>query len=265
MGTRPIIYKYPLDLTGNNPNNLVLGEPHVLPPGVNRAVVPNYGAFFSESLVVREKETGRVLVPREEFKAVQLYQEATTHTGLEVTAALVITNEDVGGEIEIDYQAVGGEFSYSASGLRTMLNDLDLDNRPVRWGDMLGLPDVFPPAPHLHDAGDLYGFEYLVEAIDSLRHAIMLGQEAALGELRQYIAHLEQRLDQEVQSKADLKTLFNQWYEEKKLDEEFGYHLEDNTNPHGITRQQLGLQSLPVNESLLSTDVAIEEIVKRLT
>ncbi len=264
MGTRPIIYKYPLDLTGNSPNNLVLGEPHTLSPGVNRAVVPNYGAFFSESLVVREKGTGRVLVPREEFKAVQLYQEATSQTGLEVTAALVITSEEVGDEIEIDYQAIGGEFSYSVTGLREILDDLDLDSRPVRWGDMLGKPGQFPPAPHLHDAGDLYGFEYLVESIDRLRHAIMMGQEAALDELRQYIAHLETRLDEEVQSKNDIKTLFNQWYEEKKLNEAFGYHLEDSANPHQVTRQQLGLQSLPVNESLLSTDIAIEEIIKRL-
>lgn len=192
MGTRPVIYKYPLDLTGHNPNNLVLGEPHVLPDGVNRAVVPNYGAFFAESLRIREKETGRVLVPREDFQAVQLYQEATQKTGLEVCAALVVTNESISKDIEIDYQAIGGEFSYSVIGLRKMLEDLDIDNRPVRWGDMLGRPTEFPPAPHLHDAGDLYGFEYLVEAIDALRHAIMMGQEAGLQELRQYIHLIEE-------------------------------------------------------------------------
>tara|TARA_B100000929_G_scaffold259610_1_gene223465 strand:- start:4040 stop:5173 length:1134 start_codon:yes stop_codon:yes gene_type:complete len=192
MGARPIIYKYPLDLTGHNPNNLVLGEPHTLPDGVNRAVVPNYGAFFAESLRIREKETGRVLVPREDFKAVQLYQEATQKTGLEVCAALVVTNESISKDIEIDYQAIGGQFSYSVIGLRKMLEDLDIDNRPVRWGDMIGRPSEFPPAPHLHDAGDLYGFEYLVEAIDALRHAIMVGQEAALEELRQYIHLIEE-------------------------------------------------------------------------
>jgi len=195
MSTRPIIYKYPLDLTGHQPNNLVLGEPQTLPVGVNRAVVPNYGAFYAESLVVRDAVSGAILTPREQFKAVQLYQEATERTGLEVCAVVVITDSNVNSTIELDYQAIGGEFSYSVANLREMLDNLDLDARPVIWGDLIGRPGQFPPAPHLHDAGDLYGFEYLVEAIDSLRYAIMVGQDSELASLRQYIQLVEGKVE----------------------------------------------------------------------
>lgn len=263
MGTRPIIYKYPLDLTGHNPNNLVLGEPKKLPDGLNRAVVPNYGAFFTESLRVREVSSGRLLVPKEDYQAVQLYQEATQKSGLEVCAVIVVTNESVDSDIEVDYQAIGGEFSYSVSGLRNLLDDLDLDSRPVRWGDVLGKPNAYPPAPHLHDAGDLYGFEYLVEAIDSLRHAIMVGQEAALDELRDYIAVLEGRIDTlkaQQRSKADLKALFDQWYVEQGAEDQVEAHLHSDQNPHDTSTSNVTGLSNVENVTALTLSAAVSDL-----
>lgn len=179
MATSPIIYKYPLDLTGMNPKNLVLNEPHQLPNGTNRAFVPNYGAFFARSLVIKDS-SGNALTPKVQYKAVQLYQEATEKTGLEVMTVIVITDESIESNITVTYQAIGGEFTYSVTGLRDMVDSLDLDNRPVIWGEIIGTPDNFTPAPHLHDAGDLYGFEYLTESIDSLRRAVQGGNESVL-------------------------------------------------------------------------------------
>jgi hypothetical protein len=251
MSTRPIIYKYPLDLTGHQPNNLVIGEPQTLPTGRNRAIVPNYGAFYAASLVIRDAASGTTLVPRSQFMAVQLYQEATERTGLEVCAVVVITDPTVSSEVLIDYQAIGGEFSYSVSNLRDMLDSLDLDSRPVLWGDVVGRPGQFPPAPHLHDAGDLYGFEYLVESIDSLRHAIMVGQESALGELRQYITLVEGNVVELqarcISAETRLFNLENQ--------NTFSNHIYT-TNPHQLTANQLALDGL-VNAPYLSLNSVI--------
>lgn len=225
MSSKPIIVKYPLDLTGNNPNNLVLGEPHELPDGTNRAIVPNYGAFYAESLAVKDADSGEYLQPREQFKAVQLYQEATEVTGLEVTTVVVVTDPLVSKNIEIDYQAVGGEFSHSVTALRNMLSDLDLDERPIKWGDIIGKPDAFPPAPHLHDAGDLYGFEYVVSALEQVYHGIIIGDEASHDEIRQYIHLVEQAIRALVQA----------------LDDALQAHKADDTNPHKVTKAQTGL------------------------
>lgn len=228
MSTKPIIVKYPLDLTGNNPDNLVLGEPHKLPEGQNRAIVPNYGAFFAETLAVKDADNGLYLTPREQFKAVQLYQEATETTGLEVTAVVVVTDPLVSENIEIDYQAIGGEFSHSVPALRNMISDLDLDDRPVAWGDVIGKPTAFPPAPHLHDAGDLYGFEYLVSALEQVYFGIIVGDEASHDEIRQYIHLVEQAIRALV----------------KALREELQEHKDDFTNPHRVTKAQTGLGSV---------------------
>lgn len=194
MGTRPIIHKYPLDRTGRHPDNLILGEPHVLPSGINRPIVTNYGAYFTESLVVRDAGTGTILTPREQYVAAQLYQDATAYTGKEVCSVIVITDLTVSSEVEVDYQVIGGEYTTSVRAMRELIHDLDLDNRPVAWGRILGKPKGYPSGPHLHDAGDLYGMEYLVEAIERIRHAILVGNDDTLQELYQLIYGIESAL-----------------------------------------------------------------------
>ena len=226
MGT--IIVKYPEDPTGINPNNLVINEPHDLGAGRNRAFVPNYGSYYTESMIVTELATGRVLKKGEHYIAAQLQQEATLAMDKEICAVVVITDPSVQDQLLFTYQVVGGVFSTSVSALQKMIEDLDLDERAVEWGAIIGKPTAFPPAPHLHDIGDLYGFEYLVEALDALRNAILIGDEAAHDELRQYIQYEDGLLRASI---AELKG-------------QFDAHAQDKNNPHGTTKAQVGLGSV---------------------
>lgn len=251
MGNRSIIYKYPLDLTGTHPNNLVVGEPHTLGEGDNRAVVPNYGAFYSKSLMVRDADTGTVLVPYEDFDAVHLYQDVTLQTGLEVCGAFLIKNATINA-IEIDYQVVGERYSHTVTGLRELIETLDLDERPVSWGDLLGKPTQYPCAPHLHNAGDLYGFEFLVEALDRLRDAVLLGDKAAFTELRQYIELLEEEVRHKIKEFE---------YHENNLREYFRYWIhKDSQNSHGVNKYQLGLPYVD-DKPLLTLKHCIDEFI----
>lgn len=223
MGT--IILKYPEDPTGINPNNLVINEPHDLGPARNRAFVPNYGSYFTESMIVTEAATGRVLTKGVHYIAAQLQQDATLAMDKEICAVVVVTDPDVRDSLLFTYQVVGGVFSTSASALAKMIENLDIDERAVEWGAIIGKPTAFPPAPHLHDIGDIYGFEYLVEALDALRNAILIGDEAAHDELRQYINYQDGLI------KADLDDLRG----------DFEAHENNKANPHVVTQAQVGL------------------------
>ena len=158
----PII-KYPLDLSGSNPTNLVLQEFHDIGPDTGRALVPQHGPFFTESLVIVERITGRVLTPHDDYMVLQPYQEATRRTGKPVSAVIYIHSKSVADEIYIDYQVVGGEFSWSIFAIKQLIEDLDLDNRPAHWNDVIGRPLLFPPTPHLHPLSDTFGFGYQLE------------------------------------------------------------------------------------------------------
>jgi hypothetical protein len=98
--------------------------------------------------------------------------------------------------------------------LAEMVETLDLDERVVNWGDLLGKPTAYPPTAHLHDIGDVYGFEYVVEALESIRHAILMGDQATFDELRGIISIINQLLND---------------------------HKDDLNNPHQVTKAQVGL------------------------
>lgn len=173
------LVKYPLDLTGENPGNKITGEPKVLNTSRTRVICANYGAYFTESMVVTDASTGVPLVKGVDWYPGWLYQMATEQTGKEVCALIVITNPDVNLNVSLDYQVLGGEYSYSYDAIVQMIQALGLDDRPVEWGNIINKPPAFTPAPHLHDVGDVYGWEYVVQAIQNLTQAIALGSAAS--------------------------------------------------------------------------------------
>jgi len=217
--------KYPLDLTGRSPTNKVVGEPQSLVAVGNRAFVPNYGPFYTKSLVVKRASTGAVLEKQKHYKAVQLLPEATIKTGQEVCTVIVITDDTIGNDFVIDYQVVGGDYSSSITAIQQMIDALNIDYRSVQWGSIIGKPERYPAAPHLHDIGDVYGFEYIVAELEAIRQAILMGDEASHRELIQYVDYQDGLIRTDV---ANLRTDFNA-------------HATNVSNPHNTTKAQVGL------------------------
>lgn len=235
--TRGLILKYPLDPTGINPNNKIVGEEHDLGAGINRAIVPNYSAFYSASMVVCVEDRVEPLIPNQHFIAAQLHADATAALDREVCMAVVIIDQSIMGKVRLEYQTVGGDFSVSVDALRQAIEDEDLDDRTVSWGDLIARPSAFPPAPHLHDIGDLYGFEYVVEALEALRTAILIGDEATHEEIRQWVRYEDSLLrDRIAETNVNLNT-----------------HIQDQTNPHAVTKAQVGLGNV-LNYGVATTD-----------
>lgn len=242
----PLVIKYPLDLTGVNPNNLVIGEPHSMTRRKVRAIATNYGPFFTKGLKVYDAANGRELVrgmPSEggQYVAAELYQDASTRAGQEVCAIIVITDEGVSDNVLLDYQVLGGEFSSSVTAIMDLIASLELDDRPVAWGDILGKPSAYPPAYHLHDIGDIYGFEYIVDALERVRNAILMGDVASHDEIYRYIDRML----------ADLDGRFD------TIENDLATHKADQANPHRVTAAQVGLGN--VQNYGIATQVQAED------
>lgn len=223
MPINPI--RYPLDLTGTSRDNLVLNELHTLKPTRVRAVALQNGAFYTASVVIRDVATARVLVAGQDYEFDNLYQMASEHAKAEVAAIIVITNTEVSNTISVDYQCIGGLYGYSTTAIMQQIEDLQLDNRKVEWGNIYNKPAVYPPAKHLHDIGDVYGFEYLVQAIQQLRHAIMVGDEGAHENIYRYIE----------------KTIGSTSDRVRELENALRRHIEDKDNPHDVTAGKIGV------------------------
>lgn len=223
MPINPI--RYPLDLTGTSGDNLVLNELHTLKPTRVRAVALQNGAFYTASVVIRDVATARVLVVGQDYEFDNLYQMASEHAKAEVAAIIVIINTEVSNTISVDYQCIGGLYGYSTTAIMQQIEDLQLDNRKVEWGNIYNKPAVYPPAKHLHDIGDVYGFEYLVQAIQQLRHAIMVGDEGSHENIYRYIE----------------KTIGSTSDRVRELENALRRHIEDKDNPHEVTAGKIGV------------------------
>lgn len=222
MVTLPI--RYPLDKTGTSPNNKIVGEAHTLVNRTVRAVAPSYGPYFSESIIITDVSTGHQL-RADQFENTEMDVTPTGMFGKEICSIILIKDQTVSSNIEITYQALGGDYVYSVDAIVSMLNSAEFDNRPVAWPDIIGKPDVFTPASHYHDAGDIYGFEYVVTAIERVRQAILIGDDATHDQILRYI-------DASVQQVNDRVTI---------VQNNLNAHVQNMSNPHNTTKVQIGL------------------------
>lgn len=172
------IYRYELDPTGTNPDNLVVREPHSLIPKSNiqdvRVLCPLYGPFYAESIVILDAANGRALDPATDYKITDLLSNPTLEFAKEIGQFIVITNGTVSNEVEVSYQVLGGNYQNDASAVQNVFETFLNDTRPVDWSNISGKPSTYPPSLHLHLLQDIINFGPLVVAIDSLRQAKLL-------------------------------------------------------------------------------------------
>lgn len=223
-----LITRYDLDLTGVNRNNYIHKEPYKLTNTKVRTLVPLYGPFYTESLVLTDDATGRVLEREIDFICVEMVRDLTASTGKEVCSLILITNQDVSETGTISRQIVGGNFQYDSSSIGRLYEAVMNDNRTVDWLRVTNKPTGFPTTEHRHLLEDLFGFESVVAAIDRLRNAIFLSDVPAYEFLVDWIVN---RYD----------VIFQ--------------HVKDTNNPHKVTKEQLGLSLVNNLDILLRTDI----------
>lgn len=226
MSVPPII-QYPLDLNGTSQTNLVVGERREITANNLRAFVPKQGPFYTESFTIINVDTGLPLKPVDDYLLVQPFPQASLRSGKDVQCAVVLKVQSPV-VVEFSYQVVGGEYSWNLTALAELIEQLDLDERPVKWGSIIGRPTAYPPAPHIHDIGDSYGWEYVVWQLERITNAILVGDEASHDELRQQMQFIRDQLQANIDA----------------VDDKIDAHLNDFNNPHKTTKAQVGLGSV---------------------
>ena len=168
------VYKpsLPLDLTGNNPSNLITNELHVLYTAPRRIVIPKYGCFFKEGITLTDSVTNNPLLSSQ-YLTLELYQQASLKTGKEVYNVIIITDPLVVNPINITYQALGGAYSTNSSELLAWFNEHQQQTNVVDWADITGKPKKYKPDGHKQHSKDLFGAEYLIAQMQRTEKAII--------------------------------------------------------------------------------------------
>lgn len=183
----PLI-RYPLDITGINPDNFVNGEIHTLSNKPVRAIAPTYGAYFTESLKVFDNRTQQQLTRGVQYLCTELLQTPTEMYGKEISYLILIIDPAVSSDVIIQYQLLGGLYTRSGDAIINLYETIMRDERPVNWIDILNKPLEFTPTQHLHDGRDIYGFEYLVTALERIRNAIAISDVPVYENIMDWLA-----------------------------------------------------------------------------
>lgn len=165
MSTAKQYKRYPLDLTGNHPDNRVMAEVHSITPQ-ERIFNMMAGAFYTES--VRITYLGEQLTAHEDFRFHRVVEDAIRQSGKDVAMLIEITDKSVSGDIEVRYQAVGGEFQNIHESLVDMLENYKHDARGTFYKDIIEKPRFFEPVRHLTSIYDIYGLNPIAGPLNEL-------------------------------------------------------------------------------------------------
>jgi len=174
-----------LDITGTNLDNKIIDEPHTLSNTQVRAISPNYGPFFANSVII--KDGANTLQRGIDYQIVELHSEATQKYGKEISSVILIININVSSNVLITYQALGGHYAYSNTAIANIYSSIINDNRPVDWKNIFNKPLGFPVTNHLHLLDDVIGFEFIVDYLERIKQAITLGQVKVVHEIINYL------------------------------------------------------------------------------
>lgn len=185
--------RYPEDITGVASSNHIVSEMHVSPVSPTqpyRVIVPRFAPFFVTGLIVTNMANPLVpLVLGVDYTCAELSEEVTIRTGKEAYQSIVLMNTVEEENIRLNYQTIGGLYTYDTTGLAEEINGI-LNNAPdISYNDLQQKPAVFPPAAHTNTTEDLVaGFEPLITAIERLTQIISYSGNPAFEKLTQDIS-----------------------------------------------------------------------------
>lgn len=171
--------RYEFDKSGRNPNNLVSNEQHTTTQRIRKIIVPHYGHFYNDSVILTDLTSGQE-VPRTDYFFEDPSEVIALKTGLAASMIIVVTNSSLGNRFAVTYQAVGGEYTgANVNLLKQKLDNLSHDNRPVEWENIRNKPTTFNPADHRHPIYQTFGYESLIYIIERYIRAVLVGDEAS--------------------------------------------------------------------------------------
>lgn len=173
-----IVTRLEYDDTGTAPANRVTGEQHTLGDGPFKIIVPNNGAFYTESVTIID-QLGRALVRGTDYWVEDLVVNDSALNSKEIARLViidtrVIANQNVT-EALVSYQALGGHGQTAYPAIEQMVNTLLLDTRPVDWTTGVLNKDIqYPPSWHPTPFRTTYGYEAVIYALERLGSTLQL-------------------------------------------------------------------------------------------
>lgn len=171
---------YPFDTTGTAESNLVTGEIHrvtEINSAPYRIIIPKFAPFYLHNLALYHVSPLGVkteLTEGVEYYPVLSYVAASRSTGRPVYGGLSIITELAEGDIEIEYQTLGGIWVADRDYVYEQLLLSQYNKRMTWWDNITNVQQIFPPTDHGLPAGDIEGHTSLLAKLEEIRQALLV-------------------------------------------------------------------------------------------
>lgn len=160
----------PEDWVGDKPSNLIVNEVHSPVPGKLRLVLPNFGAFYKESLVVKDAITGDLVTTG--IIMGDPYVPAHSLSGKDAYTCFLL-DETAPTAVSITYQGVGGVQSRNALEIAQWLHErIQSRTGTLRFSELLDFPYAVEPKDHQHLLSHVFGLEYVTNQLGRLKEQL---------------------------------------------------------------------------------------------
>ncbi|MNX32205.1 hypothetical protein D3C86_624090 [compost metagenome] len=232
-----VISKYPLDLTGRSPTNLVSGEKHLLLARGNtpyRVVSFSQGGFYTPSLKVYDKNF-KLLIERVDYIATYKHVDASAYVGIEICSAVVILKPTITDYVLLGGQLVGSDFAFSLTvedDTIAYLGTLGAGVLPL-WAGFIGDEAQWQPGELQEELWSRPHYGNLNSAVERLTAATTSGNGVA-----------------EDIARTDIRTRYQQFM--ARFTGQVAAHINNHANPHVLDKADIGLEQVtnyPVADS----------------
>lgn len=257
-------YVYPFDPTGSLTSNVIPNERHVLSGVTSREfnfIVPTFAPFFRNNLRIRHLGLGRDLVEGVDYHLTHWFHAASHGVGRPVYGSITYLDRSLTGVVELRYQTIGGDWVYDENTVLELMSNRLMNPRITTWEQVVDLPFQFPVIDHEWNLDDMTGGKDIVEKLEGITAAINAANDAngtshvgdtnnphrvtklqvGLGAVENYptanIAEAVSGLSNELYMTPVRVRNFVENYVNPLVE----IHTLRNDNPHGVTKNQVGL------------------------
>lgn len=268
-------YAYDLDPYGDNPKNRITGERHTITPANGKTFnyfIPNFAPFHRRGFEMRSVVNGQVaglLAPTVDYYFGFRYDQMLLAGGMApIYGAIVLNDPEMAGEVEIAYNTLGDEYVISTTMIATILANNVIDPRRVQWSAVVDVPDEVPAIAHKHNAMEtMIGMDHVVDAIYVMVDQMASGFNKAWQALQEhmddhhnphYVTAEQVGVDGNgtlvpaTEPEAVGQTDNNKYMTSLRVAQQINAkvipvidaHKQDITNPHKVTKAQVGLSDV---------------------
>ena len=159
---------YPLDMSGNNPANLIQNELHTVSESHFKDyffIVPEFAPFYVDNFSLSISINGNVTPLQEDvdYSFALQYVTGTRISGKAMYGAITLHNLNLNGILLMNYLTIGGDQIADRLLVLTTLADKAYNPRTTIWDILTNVPNSLPPSPHYQDYDQFLGQYGIVE------------------------------------------------------------------------------------------------------